>query len=79
MRLEFFEQKIIFQSPNIVSTLGDSIIDFILLKIGKKENILLVKIGFEVENTSVKGDFMLVFTMSSLSPLLKKLKQKVSI
>jgi chemotaxis protein CheC len=73
----FFEQNIIFQTPSIVSTFGDSIIDFILLQVGEQEKVLLITINFTVEDTDINGNFLLLFTISSLFPLLGKLKKKM--
>ncbi len=73
----FFEQNIVFQSPSIVSTFGDSIIDFILLQVGEKEKVLLITVNFDVEGTDISGNFLLLFTLASLSPLLEKLKKKM--
>ncbi|MBN1793042.1 chemotaxis protein CheC [Candidatus Woesearchaeota archaeon] len=73
----FFEQNIVFQKPNIVSTFGDSIVDFILVQIGEQEKVLLISINFDVEGTDIKGDFVLLFTLTSLSPLLENLKKKM--
>jgi len=73
----FFEQNIRFQTPSVVSTFGDSIIDFILVQIGEKEKVLLITINFDVEGTDIDGNFILLFTLNSLSPLLQRLKTKM--
>ncbi|MBN2053016.1 chemotaxis protein CheC [Candidatus Woesearchaeota archaeon] len=74
---KFFEQRIIFQQPNVISVLGDSIADFMISQIGDKEKVLLITVGFNTESKKVNGDFVLLFTLSSLNPLLQKLKQKM--
>lgn len=72
----FFEQKILFSPPNVISTPGNTLLDSILVRMDKKENILIIDVTFEIEGVSIKGDFTLVLTMNSLSPMLLKIKQK---
>ena len=75
----FFEQKIVFKKPNIISAIGDAVVDFILVQIGKKEKVLLITLRFEIESPKVKGNFVLLFTLTSLSPLLESLKKKMGV
>lgn len=71
---KFFRQKITFDTPKIVASYGDSLKDFILLQIGSKEKVMLIKVSFNVETTEISGDFNLLFTMQSLESILKRIK-----
>ncbi|MBN1503419.1 chemotaxis protein CheC [Candidatus Woesearchaeota archaeon] len=74
---KFLSLKIIFQPPNIVSTLESSIIDFVLVDIDQEEKCILIRIGFQMEGTGVTGNFILLFTLSSLTPMINRLKQEM--
>lgn len=74
---KFFEKKIYFDPPKIVSSFGDSIFDFMSLGVDDSTEVLIIKLGFEVEKTTLKGDFLLLLTVDSLSELLSNLKTKV--
>jgi chemotaxis protein CheC len=72
---KFFEENIVYSEPVILSAEANTLLDSILVRLDKKENILLVNISFDVSK-DVEGDFTLVLTMSSLTPLLEKVKKK---
>ncbi|MFH0874670.1 MAG: chemotaxis protein CheC [archaeon] len=72
----FLRSNITFQPPNIISTMGSSIIDFILVDIDQNEKCLLINLGFDAMNKAIKGDFILIFTVSSLMPMLEKLRKE---
>lgn len=74
---QFFEERIEFRAPNVVSAIGRSIADFAMVEIEDDEKVLLISVGFNTEDTEVQGAFTLLFTTTSLSPLLEKLKQKM--
>ena len=74
---KFFEKKIYFDPPNLVSSFGDSIFDFMSLGVDDSTNVLIIKLSFEIENTSIKGDFLLLLTINSLSILIQSLRKKV--
>lgn len=74
---KFFEKKITFEPPNVVSTFGSSINDFLLLHMNNSDKLLLIKLGFDIETTSIKGDFILLFTSDSLIPLLANIRKKL--
>ncbi|MFH2020291.1 MAG: chemotaxis protein CheC [archaeon] len=76
---KFFEQRIVFSEPELISNAGSSIIDSILVRIDKKENLVVIKVDFEIDAEMINGDFTLALTVSSLAPLLGKLKQKFNI
>jgi chemotaxis protein CheC len=72
---KFFEENIVYSEPVVLSAEANTLLDSILVRLDKKENILLVNISFDVSK-EIAGDFTLVLTMSSLSPLLAKVKKK---
>lgn len=74
---KFFEKKIYFDPPNIVTSFGDSIFDFMSLGVDDQGDVLVIRLGFDVEKTDVKGDFLLLFTADSLQEVLSSLKNKV--
>ena len=47
----FFEKKIIFAPPNVISTFGESILDFVLLNVSGAEDVLVIKLGFDIERS----------------------------
>lgn len=74
---KFFEKKITFATPSIVSTYGNSIHEFLALHLGSDDKLMIIKLGFGVENTPIKGDFYLLFTEESLTPLLANIRTKM--
>lgn len=68
---KFFKTKITFDKPNVVSSFGEDIFDFMMANLDESQEVVIIKIGFDIENTSVKGDFLLLFTTDSLKPLLE--------
>ncbi len=74
---KFFEKKITFAPPNVVTTYGNSIQDFLLLHMGTKDRMIVIKLGFGVEKSDIKGDFLLLFTVESLAPLLANIRGKL--
>ena len=75
---KFFEQRITFLPPTVTSTFGESVGDFILLRIGQSEQVLLIKVGFSIADTDVSGSFTLLFTVNSLAPLLTRIRNKTT-
>lgn len=75
---KFFEKKITFEPPNVISTFGSSIQDFLILNMGNTDKLLLIKLGFNIEQTTIKGDFLLLFSSDSLTPLLASIRKKIS-
>ncbi|MBN1156736.1 chemotaxis protein CheC [Candidatus Woesearchaeota archaeon] len=76
---KLFEQKIVFNPPNIFSAIGGSATDFILVQIGEKEKVLLITIHFNVKEQNIDGEFILLLTLKSLAPLLENLRKKMGI
>jgi len=74
---KFFEKKITFAPPSVISTHGSQIHDFLLLHLGSDEKILVIKLGFDIDKTKIKGDFLLLFTYESLTPLLSNIHNKM--
>ena len=74
---KLFEQRIEFRTPNIVSTVGRSIVDFMLVQIADDEEVLLISVAFNTETPRIDGTFTLLFTLSTLAPLLEKLRRKM--
>jgi chemotaxis protein CheC len=74
----FFEQKIIFSDPDLISSYSNTFLDSILSRLDQKENILIININFVIEDTEINGDFTLVLTMNSLAPLLTKINKKMT-
>jgi chemotaxis protein CheC len=75
---KFFEKKVTFAPPSVVSTYGSSIHEFLLLHLGSDEKILVIKLGFDIDKTEIKGDFLLLFTYESLTPLLSNIHLKMN-
>lgn len=75
---KFFETKITFEPPNVISTFGSSIQDFLVLNMGNTDKLLLIKLGFNIEETEIKGDFLLLFSSESLAPLLSSIRKKIT-
>lgn len=76
---KFFEKKITFEPPNVISTFGSSINDFLLLQMNSSEKLLVIKLGFDIEGSTIKGDFILLFSSESLTPLLINIRQKMGV
>jgi chemotaxis protein CheC len=76
---KFFEQKIIYEQPKIISTIGDSVADFIIAQIGESEKVMLITVDFAINDVDISGGFVLLFTLKSLTPLLDKLKKKMGV
>lgn len=74
---KFFEKKITFEPPNVISTFGSSINDFLLLQMNSSEKLLVIKLGFDIEGSTIKGDFILLFSSESLTPLLINIRNKM--
>lgn len=74
---KFFGKKITFEPPNVISTFGSSIHDFLTLNMDNSENLLLIKLGFSIEETNIKGDFLLLLSSESLIPLLSNIHSKM--
>ena len=75
---KFFEKKITFEPPNVISTFGSSIHEFLILNQEGTDKLLLIKLGFDIEETTIKGDFLLLFSSQSLLPLLANIRTKIS-
>ncbi|PLW79789.1 hypothetical protein C0585_05915 [Candidatus Woesearchaeota archaeon] len=71
---KFFKSKITFDPPNVISTFGESIFDFMVANVNADEEVMTIKLGFDIENTDIQGDFLLLFTIKSLKPLLSNIK-----
>lgn len=69
-----FQAKI--EVVSFVSTFGESIADFVLMNIGSqpKEAILLKKVSFNVEESNIKGRFIVIMATGSISTLLGHIK-----
>lgn len=76
---KFFEKNITFSPPSVISTHGNSIHEFLLLHLGETERIIVIKLGFDIEDTDINGDFMLLFTYNSLLPLLSNIHNKMGV
>ena len=72
---KFFEKKFIFSPPTIISCFGDSVNDFIVLQISPQQPILVITIDFKIESEKIEGNFIFLFSVSSLMPLLSQIKK----
>ena len=74
---QFLEMKMGREDSKVVSTFGESIIDLIMLTIDKDaESGLLIKTGFDIEKSDIKGEFVLLLTMKKVDQVLNKIKEK---
>lgn len=74
---KFFEKKIIFDPPNLICALPESILNFTMMRLGNIQTILIIKLEFDIENTNIKGDFTLLFTIDSSTPLVTLIRSKI--
>jgi len=73
---EFLELKVKYANTRIISTFGESLTDFVLLGIEEQYAILL-KTTFTIPNTEIKGDFILLLAIDSLTTLIQAIAKKV--
>ncbi|MBR9691053.1 hypothetical protein GOV08_05210 [Candidatus Woesearchaeota archaeon] len=73
---KFFEQKIRFNAPNVISAFGEALFDFILIDLGKVDKVVVIKLGFDIDAIDVKGDLILFLSLDSLNQLLLNIKRK---
>lgn len=74
---KFFEKKITFATPSIVLTHGNSIHEFLSLHLGINDKLLLIKLDFDVEDSTIAGNFYLLLTAESIAPLLINIKERL--
>ena len=60
----------------IISTFGESLTDFVLLGV-EEDYALLLKTQFSIDGTNVKGDFILLLAIDSLSIVSEALRKKI--
>lgn len=75
---KFFQTKILFEPPYILCTMRDSMIDYTLLRMGNKTNILIIKLEFNILETEISGDFSLMFSVDASVPLISAIRNKIS-
>lgn len=75
---KFLKKRVLFSPPSIISTHGNSIHEFLQIHLGNNEKIIVIKLNFEVGKTKIKGDFLLLLTYNSITPLLANIDKKMS-
>lgn len=75
---KFFEQRIIFSEPDVISALGSSVIESLLVRIDKQESLMMLNVNFVVEDLTISGEFTMAITLNSLAPLLTKIRKSLS-
>lgn len=75
---EFLGMGLKCEGSKIISTFGESIIDFIMLSIEpESKQGLLIKTGFDIPTSDIKGEFILLLTMKKIDDVIKKIKGKI--
>ncbi|MBR9675594.1 hypothetical protein GOV05_01145 [Candidatus Woesearchaeota archaeon] len=67
---KFFQKKITFDPPNVISTYGRTLQDYMLLHFEGFSEFMVIKVRFDIKNSDIKGEFILLFTTDSVSSLL---------
>lgn len=63
----------------IVSTFGESVIDLIMLSIDEESKSgLLIKTNFDIEETDIEGQFVLLLATKKIDDVLAKIREKIS-
>jgi chemotaxis protein CheC len=74
----FLDMDMLYEESKIVSTFGESVVDFIMLKTEEdSKNGLMIKTDFSVAETDVAGKFVLLLTVKKMDKVLKKIKEKI--
>lgn len=73
---KFLNIKVRCGKSGLVSTFGESIVDFVLLGI-KEKNVLLLETDFSIPKDSIKGSFIFLLAVKSIDKFLKAIEKKV--
>ncbi|MBR9675596.1 hypothetical protein GOV05_01155 [Candidatus Woesearchaeota archaeon] len=71
---KFFQKKITFEPPSVISTYGRTVHDYVLLHFENISEFMVIKVGFKIEDTEIEGEFVLLFTIESISSLLYNIR-----
>jgi len=67
------------EQSKIVSTFGECVIDLIMLTIDQDtKSGLLIKTNFDIEESDIKGQFVLLLTTKKIEDVLVKIREKIS-
>ncbi len=73
---EFLGIELLHSVPRVVSTFGESIIDFVLLDVGNRmKDGLLIQTNFVVKKKKIEGDLVLLMALESADTILKATKK----
>lgn len=76
---EFLEMNLTREDSKIVSTFGESVVDLVMLSIDpESKQGLLIKTGFDIQESNISGEFVLLLSSKKIDAVLKKVKSKIS-
>jgi len=76
---KFLDMNILQSVPEAATDMLGSVVDSILVDIGKtSETVLVFKVNFQVEGDSIQGNLFFLFDPKSTSKILEITKQKVN-
>ncbi len=76
----FLDMKILPGVPSFATDMVQSLVDFVLIDMGKHaDRLLMVKTSMSIEGKDVSGAFVMIFRKESLDMILQKLHDKYGV